>query len=148
MADLFNTIRTSLKTVADSVAGLQNNVLGNKDFVASTDFFANLVANGASVFIESTSGSVDGQTFNGEFEVDAHLYYAAAQDTDFDFMALDHIIALLVQGWTTHSKFVLGGVQGAFHITWAKPVPRLDLTPNVYETTFKMTFKFVADQLV
>lgn len=146
-ADLFNTIRNNLLTVANQIGGLQSNALGTVDFNDGTEWLQDLNNTGPSVIILSTKGQVDGQYFNGEFIVPVVLFYTAQQDASYDYTASDYFVARLVESWVTYSEFVKGGTDGPFTIEWEAPFARTDLTPMVFETDLTLTFKMVGDQI-
>lgn len=148
MPSTFSTCRTGLQTVARTVAPFSGTtaqvVLGNYDWAAGTNFFANIVTTGPWIFILPVSGSADGQTFNSDFHVNADLIHGFPNDAAYDWTAIDDIKALLIAAWVQASQFVHGAVLGPFGVEFGDPEVRSDLKPVVARTRFAFTFKFVA----
>lgn len=154
MSSIFSTCRNALKTAAGTVSPLDVSqiVLGDYNWAAGTDFFADIQTTGPWLFIKPTKGKANGFTFNANFIVTVHLVYGFDDNTAYDWTAPDDIIAGLVKAWVSYSEFVQGGAIGPFDVSWeipeVKPNPTTDGQGAGYvaRTVFTFVFPFVADQ--
>lgn len=148
MSSTFSTIRTAVQTASRTVAPFSSTtaqvVLGNYDWSAGTNFFANILTTGPWLFVLPSSGEADGQHFNGQFRFPVDLVYGFAGDAAYDWTAIEDIMALLIQAWVRYSEFVSGLSLGPLRIEWTEPEVRSDLKPIVARTRFTLTGTFVA----
>lgn len=151
MPSIFTTIRQGLqqniKTVAPFSTTPSQVVLGNYDWAAGTDFFANIVTTGPWIYISPTRGHSSGREYNAEFELYVDLMYGYVGNAAYDFTTIEDIMGAVLNTIVSYSKFVTGGSQGYYDLKWGLPEIRTDLTPIVARTRFSMEFKFVADQI-
>lgn len=145
MSSLFTTIRERIQSVAQGEMASGQVKLGNMDLTSNKTWLADLFTTGPWLLISSEYGDLNGYDFNGNFFVDAYLFFAAPQHQDYDFTDISDLKANLFVAWVTYSEFVKGGVLGPFRLKWGKPRPRTDLAPNVWCVEINFTFTCVAD---
>ncbi len=123
--------RNQIAAIADTTTGLVagQNKLVLKNWNPTDEFLLNLVATGPWVFIRpAVIQDIDGQTNFGTFEVRFDIVFGFALDADYDFTAIETIIAALVANLFTTSLWsaVNSGISrlrcaGEPDVVWDKP---------------------------
>lgn len=141
MAAMESTIRSRLKTIAATVAGLTASriVRGEDDISTSSEFFRTIVSDGMYLLIgpASQAGFDASNRFN-QVDISVSLFFGFANDADYDFEAVETVLFGLRSKYANGANFIDCTAPSSISIS----LPEIDRTlkPIVGRYNMQLTF--------